>query len=45
MLFLQEKIKQNNVELIHHGVLHVRLDGRGEFSFDFNKHNGINRIL
>ena len=44
-LFLQEKIKQNHVELIQHGVSHVRLDSRGEFSFDFNKHNGINRIL
>ncbi|HEY6534208.1 MAG TPA: DUF2334 domain-containing protein [Candidatus Nitrosocosmicus sp.] len=44
-LFLQEKIKQNNIEIIQHGVSHIMLDGRGEYSLDVNKYYEMNMIF
>ncbi len=44
-LFLQEKIKQNNIEIIQHGVSHILFDGREEYSPNFNKNNKTNAVF
>jgi hypothetical protein len=44
--FLKEKIRQNKIEIIQHGVTHDLIDGRGEFSQQIDvKSEDINRTI